>query len=123
MRHPRRLLARARPNGATGRRRTSESRRWRARNWPEKWTRFAYSSWSPVLTCLSWRGSDHVDDFLCGQNGTCVVRQIDVESGVHLRVRVIRRRVLHHRDVVAELGGETDGRFDAGMRDEADDGQ
>src|SRR5882762_239646 len=31
-----------------------------------------------------------VDDFICGQNGTGVVRDIDVESGVHLLIRLIR---------------------------------
>src|SRR5215470_12310174 len=64
---------------------------------------------------------DRVDDFLCGHNATGVVRDIDVESGVHLRIRVIRRRVFYHRDVVAEFSGKANGRFDAGMRDESDD--
>src|ERR1700736_530322 len=64
---------------------------------------------------------DRVYDFLCGHNGTGVVRDIDVESGVHLLIRVIRRRVFHHRDIVAELSGKANGRFDAGMRYESDD--
>jgi len=64
---------------------------------------------------------DQVDDFLCGHNGAGVVRDINVESGVHLLVRVIRRRVFDHRDVVAELGGKANGRFNAGMRYEPDD--
>src|SRR5262249_51593755 len=50
-----------------------------------------------------------------------VVRHIDVESGVHLRIGVIRRRVFYHRDLVAELSGKSNGRFDAGMCDESDD--
>jgi len=44
-----------------------------------------------------------VDDFICGHNGTGVVRDIDVESGVHLLIRVIRRGVFCRRDLVAEL--------------------
>src|SRR4029434_7275853 len=50
---------------------------------------------------------DRVDDFICGHNGTGVVRDIDVESGVHLFIRVIRRRVFYHRDLVAKLSGIT----------------
>src|SRR5262245_13084272 len=64
---------------------------------------------------------DRVDHFLCGNEGTGVVREIDVESGVHLLIRVIRRRVFYHRDLVTELGGKANGRFDAGMRYESDD--
>src|ERR1700736_5302354 len=64
---------------------------------------------------------DRVYDFLCGHNGTGVVRDIDVESGVHLLIRVIRRRVFYHRDLVAELSGKANGRFDAGMCYESDD--
>src|SRR5208337_2620772 len=40
---------------------------------------------------------------------------------MHLVIRVIRRRVLYHRDLVAELGGKPNGRFDAGMRYQSDD--
>jgi hypothetical protein len=46
---------------------------------------------------------DRVNDFICGHNGTGAVRDIDVESGVHLLIRIIRRRVFDHRDFVAEL--------------------
>jgi hypothetical protein len=41
--------------------------------------------------------------------------------GVHHLVRVIRRGVPDHSDVVFELGGIADGRLDAGMRDQPDD--
>src|SRR5262249_47458861 len=61
------------------------------------------------------------NDVLRGHNGAGVVRHIDVESGVHLRIGVIRRRVFYHRDLVAELSGKSNGRFDAGMCDESDD--
>src|ERR1700688_2176488 len=64
---------------------------------------------------------NQVDDFICGHDGTGVVRDIDVDSGVHLLIRVIRRRVLYHRDLVAELSGKADGRFDAGMCYESND--
>ena len=56
-----------------------------------------------------------IDDFIRGHNGTGVKRDIDVERGVHHLVRVICRRVFHHRDIVAELSGKANGRFDAGM--------
>jgi AraC-like DNA-binding protein len=45
--------------------------------------------------------SDRVHNLSCGHNGSGVVGDIDVESGVHLFVQVIRRRVFYHRDVVA----------------------
>jgi hypothetical protein len=37
-------------------------------------------------------------------------------SGVHLSIRVIRRRIPCHRHFVAKLSGKANGRFDAGMR-------
>jgi hypothetical protein len=40
---------------------------------------------------------------------------------VHRLIRVIRCRVSHHRDLVAQLSGKANGRFDAGMRYEPDD--
>ena len=43
-----------------------------------------------------------------------------VEGGVHFLMRVIRRCVFYHRDLVAEFGGKSNGRFDAGMRYEPD---
>src|SRR5215510_7471058 len=64
---------------------------------------------------------DRVDDFLCGHDGTGVVRDIDVESGVHLLIRVVRRCVFYHRDLVTKLSGKANGRFDAGMCYESDD--
>ena len=67
------------------------------------------------------KSGDQVDNFVCADNGAGVVREIDVESGVHLFVRVVRRRVSHHRDLVAELRGIANRRFDAGMRDQSDD--
>src|SRR5262245_14563635 len=70
------------------------------------------------------RGSerrDRVDDLGCGHNGTRVVRDIDLESGVHLVIRVIRCRIFYHRDLVAKLGCITNGRLNAGMRDQPDD--
>jgi hypothetical protein len=47
-------------------------------------------SGTPVASTLV--RSVRVDDFICGHNGTGVVREIDVESGVHL-IRIIRGRV------------------------------
>jgi len=37
-------------------------------------------------------------------------------DGVHLFIRVIRRRIPCHRHFVAKLSGEAHGRFDASMR-------
>jgi hypothetical protein len=48
---------------------------------------------------------ERVDDRICGHNGPGVVRDIDVESGVHLLIRVTRGRVFYHRDFVAKLSG------------------
>src|SRR5262252_9770084 len=48
---------------------------------------------------------DRVDDFFCGHNGIGVIWNIDVESGVHLVIRIIRGRVFYHRDLVAKLSG------------------
>ena len=44
-----------------------------------------------------------------------------MSRGVHHLVRVVRGRVLHHGDLVAQLGGVANGRFDAGVRDHPDD--
>src|SRR5216684_1962612 len=65
--------------------------------------------------------SPHVTLQRTDSQGLDVVRDIDVESGVHLLIRVIRRRIFYHRDLVAELSGKANGRFDAGMCDESDD--
>ena len=73
------------------------------------------------IDSLGLDGRDQADDFICGHNGTGVARDIDVESGVHLLIRVIRRRVFYHRDLVAELSGKANGRFDAGMCNEPND--
>src|SRR5262245_8272234 len=40
---------------------------------------------------------------------------------MHRLVRVIRRRISYHSNVVAELGGKANGRLDAGMRYQPDD--
>ena len=58
-----------------------------------------------------------------GHDGAGVIRNVDVESGVHLPVRVARRRVPHHRDVVAKLSGIANGGLDARMCDESYDDQ
>src|SRR5262249_9471177 len=46
---------------------------------------------------------------------------MDVERGVHHLTRVIRDRVSHYRDVVAQLSGIANGRFDAGVCNQAND--
>jgi hypothetical protein len=78
-----------------------------------------YASWDAVSRC----GSNEIDldDLLCGHNGIGVVREIDIESGVHRLIRVIRGRVLYHRDLVAKLSGKADGCLHARVCDEPDD--
>ena len=78
------------------------------------------TTYAGSVVSMVWVEENQVDDLICGQNGT-VVRDIDVERGVHHLVRVVCRRIPHHRHVVAELGGIANGRFDAGMRYEPDD--
>ena len=39
---------------------------------------------------------------------------------MHVFIRIIRSRVSYHRDLIAELCGKANRRFDAGMRYEAD---
>src|ERR1044071_495648 len=50
-----------------------------------------------------------------------VVRDVDVQGGVHVILGVARGRVLHHGHVVAQLGGEAHGGLDAGVSDQPDD--
>jgi hypothetical protein len=70
-----------------------------------------------VLNCLDGLESrDRVKDFSCGYHSIGVMRNIDVESAVHLFIRVIRGRVLYDRDLVAELDGIANRGFDAGAR-------
>src|SRR5262245_41697581 len=59
---------------------------------------------------------DQSHDLSRGYNGAGVVREIDVESGVHVLIRIVRHCVLDHRDLVTELSGKANSRFDAGMR-------
>src|SRR3974390_3283964 len=68
-----------------------------------------------MSSSLSLDRRDRADDFLCGDNGAGVVRDIDVERGMHFFIRVIRRRVFYQRDHVAAFRGVANGRFDAGM--------
>ena len=65
--------------------------------------------------------SDRGNDLVCAYDGTGVVRHVDIQRGVHHLIRVIRRRVLYHGDVIAEFSGPADSRFDARVRDESDD--
>ena len=77
--------------------------------------RFSTAHWF-----LRFERRDRLDDLICGHDGAGVVWQINVESGVHVVFRVIRGRVFYYRDVVAELSGKANRRFDAGMCDEPD---
>ncbi len=60
--------------------------------------------------------SNRSHDLLRTNNGAGIIRHIDVESGLHLCIRVIRRRIPYHRHFVAKLSGEANNRFNAGMR-------
>src|SRR5215467_1080454 len=64
---------------------------------------------------------NRVHDFICGHNGSGVVWNIDIESGVHLFIRVAGGGVLHHRDLVAKLGGITNRCLHARVCYEPDD--
>src|SRR5262249_35468515 len=68
-----------------------------------------------------FKGQDRSHDLLRAHNGTGVVRKIDVESGVHLGIGIVRCRVFDDRNLIAKLGCKADGRFNAGMRYQADD--
>ena len=67
----------------------------------------------PARACSEIRDQSY--DLFRANNGAGVVRDIDIESSVHVLIRVIRQCVLDHRDLVAELSGKANGRFDACM--------
>src|SRR5215831_16397947 len=62
-----------------------------------------------------------LDEFAGGDDGIGVVRDVDVERGVHRLVRIIRSRVPDHCDVVAQFRGKAYRRFDTRVCDEPDD--
>src|SRR5690349_2290100 len=62
---------------------------------------------------------DALDNFSRADDGTRVVRDVDLESSAHLRVRVTRGRVPHHRYIVSELRGIADRRLHTSVRDES----
>src|ERR1700730_7235377 len=64
---------------------------------------------------------DRVEDLIRRRDCSGVVGDIDVESGAHLYIRIIRGRVSYRRDVVAELSGIANRRLHARVRDEPDD--
>src|SRR5207248_10846809 len=64
---------------------------------------------------------DRSHDLRCADDVAGILREIDVERGLHLLVRVIGRCVFDPRDLVAELSGKANGRFDTGMRYQSDD--
>jgi len=63
---------------------------------------------------------DQIDDLIRGHNGTGVIRDIDVERGVHHRIGIICRRIFHHGDIIAELGGVSNGCFNSSVSYESD---
>src|SRR3984893_13569223 len=66
---------------------------------------------------------ERVYDLIRGDDGAGVAREIDIEGGLHLPVRVIRGRVPDHRDLVTKLDGIADRCLDAGVRDESHDNE
>ena len=60
-----------------------------------------------VTARITLERRDRVDDLSRRHIDTGVVWNIDVESGVHRFIRLIRGRVFYHRDLVAELTGIT----------------
>jgi hypothetical protein len=63
---------------------------------------------------------DRVDDLNRSDNGSGVVRKIDVESGVPLFIRVTRSRIFNYCDLVAQFSGVAYGRLDTRVSDESD---
>ena len=61
-----------------------------------------------------------LDDFGGGHDGG-VVRHVDVERGVHCIVRIVRRRIPDHRDVVAQFRSKPYRRLDARVCNEPND--
>jgi hypothetical protein len=55
------------------------------------------------------KSEDRSRDLLGADDGAGIVRDIDIESGVHRLIRIIRCRVSHHRDLVAELRRKANG--------------
>src|SRR5262245_10008613 len=83
--------------------------------WPRvRWRRRASVTRAEVL-----EHGDRTHDFLRAHDAG-VVREIDIERGAHVLVRVVGRRVAHDGNLVAKLSGIADRRLDAGMRDESD---
>src|SRR5215510_525342 len=68
-----------------------------------------------------FKSRDRSHDLLRADNGTRVVRDVDVESGVHLLLRVTRGRVFDHRDLVAQLSREAHRCLHTGVRYESND--
>ena len=66
---------------------------------------------------------DRFNDLARGHNGARVVWQIDIQSGAHVLIRVARRRIFHHRDLITELGGMAHSSFHTCVGDESDDDQ
>jgi len=64
---------------------------------------------------------DRVDDLACGHSITGIVRNIDVESGVHVYIRVVCCRVFYHCDLVAKLSGITNSCLHTRVRYESRD--
>ena len=79
-----------------------QARRYGARL-PKAWTEAIKSTISFVVT-----------------TALAVVRDIDVESGVHLFIRVTRSRIFNYCDLVAQFSGVAYGRLDTRVSDESD---
>src|SRR5215813_9428379 len=73
----------------------------------------------PGTDSRSFGKRDRLEEFMCVYDSTGVVRDIDVESGMHHLVGVVRRRIPDYGNVVAELGGKAHRRFNTGMCNES----
>src|SRR5262249_2754997 len=86
------------------------------------WAITAASSRSGIARRLCqtrWRNQSY--NFRRADDGSGVVREIDIERGAHHFVGVVRGRILDDCDVVAKLRSIANGCFYTSVRDEADD--
>src|SRR5262245_36485989 len=72
-------------------------------------TRWSRNRWAaggaaraPAIAFAARESGNRADDFNCGHDDSGIVQDVEVESGAHVFIRVIRRCVLRERDVIAK---------------------
>src|ERR1700746_3640594 len=74
------------------------------------------TAWCQLLDAPSSDSGKRSHKLLRTDNGARVVRDVDLESGMHVLRGVTGCRVFHHRDLVSELSGKAYGGLHARMR-------